>query len=235
MTKIPLFTNRNKDMQQAIQHFLKNPTISIIESCKTLKQINQIHSQLLVHNFINNPNHISKFAASIALKHPQHINYSVQILNQCHHNPTLFALNSLIRVYSKSTNPAKSFYFYKTILNTNQKPDNYTFTFLIKSCVHCNVKLKGLSVHGVVMKYGYDNDPHVLSGLISMYAEMGFLNGLKYLFSGIGEGDLVSQTAMVVGCAKLGDIGFARNLFDEMPVRDVVAWNAMITGYFQCG
>ncbi|PWA43596.1 Pentatricopeptide repeat-containing protein [Artemisia annua] len=84
------------------------------------------------------------------------------------------------------------------------------------------------------MKYGYDNDPHVLSGLIRMYAEMGFLNVLKYLFLGIGEGDLVSQTTMVVGSAKLGDIGLARKPFDEMPVRDVVAWKVMVAGYVQC-
>lgn len=220
---------------QALRNFLRHPTISIAETCKTLGEINQIHSQLLVNGFTNDINLVSKFAASIVLKHPHDIDYSVQLLNQCE-NPTVFALNSLIRVYSKSPTPEKSFDFYKRIVESNEKPDNYTFTFLIKSSAQLiMVKDLGLAVHGAVLKYGLDQDPHVQSGLINMYAEMGFLGALKDLFSDIHERDLVIQTAMVVACARLGDILFARQLFDKMPDKDIVSWNAMIAGYVQFG
>ncbi|XP_071732741.1 putative pentatricopeptide repeat-containing protein At5g40405 [Rutidosis leptorrhynchoides] len=220
---------------QVLRKFLKNPTISIVETCKSLTEINQIHSQLLVNGFINEPELVSKFAASIAIKHPHNIHYSVQLLNRCE-NPTIFALNSLIRVYSKTSTPEKSFHFYNRILNLNKKPDNYTFTFLIKSCVSLIVdKALGLGVHGAVLKYGLDHDPHLQSGLIYMYAEMGFLGEIKDLFLDVNKPDLVTQTAMVAACAKLGDIGYARHLFDKMPERDVVAWNAMISGYVQFG
>lgn len=47
--------------------------------------------------------------------------------------------------------------------------------------------------------------------------------------------DLVWQTGMVSVCVRCGDVGFARELFAEMPQRDPVAWNAMIAGYAQCG
>ncbi|KAL4589367.1 hypothetical protein LXL04_002273 [Taraxacum kok-saghyz] len=219
---------------QALRSFLRNPTISIVETCKTRIEINQIHSQLLVNGFVNDPDLVSKFAASIALKHPQNIDYSVQLLDQCE-NPSVFALNSLIRVYSKSSTPEKCFDFYKRIVKSNHQPDNYTFTFLIKSAAQLLVKNLGLAVHGTSLKYGLDQDPHVQSGLINLYAEMGFLRDLKDLFFNIHEPDLVTHTTMVVACARLGDIAFARQLFDKMPDRDVIAWNAMIAGYVQYG
>jgi pentatricopeptide repeat protein len=35
--------------------------------------------------------------------------------------------------------------------------------------------------------------------------------------------------------AKCGSIEDARNVFDRMPTRDVVTWNATIRGYAKCG
>ncbi|KAJ0763271.1 putative tetratricopeptide-like helical domain superfamily [Helianthus annuus] len=70
---------------------------------------------------------------------------------------------------------------------------------------------------------------------MNMYAEMGLLGPLKGLFLDINQTDLVTQTAMLVACARLGDIAFARQLFDKMTDRDLIAWNAMIAGYVQCG
>ncbi|XP_054785916.1 pentatricopeptide repeat-containing protein At2g36980, mitochondrial-like [Prosopis cineraria] len=46
---------------------------------------------------------------------------------------------------------------------------------------------------------------------------------------------LFKTTSVVVGLARSGRISHARKLFDEMPIRDSVAWNAMISGYSQLG
>jgi len=88
----------------------------------------------------------------------------------------------------------------------------------------------GPFVHGALIKHGFDHDPHVQSGLIFMYAELG-----HRVFGVIPDPDLVCQTAMLSACAKCGDVGFARELFDVMPQRDPIAWNAMIAGYAQSG
>ena len=50
-------------------------------------------------------------------------------------------------------------------------------------------------------------------------------------FSSIREQGMMCQTAMVSACAKMGDFAFARKLFDKMPHKDPVVWNAMISRY----
>ncbi|KAJ6408644.1 hypothetical protein OIU84_011886 [Salix udensis] len=45
--------------------------------------------------------------------------------------------------------------------------------------------------------------------------------------------DLVMQNTLLNMYAKCGDLVNARKLFDEMSIRDVVTWTALITGYSQ--
>ncbi|KAJ4967900.1 hypothetical protein NE237_014601 [Protea cynaroides] len=47
--------------------------------------------------------------------------------------------------------------------------------------------------------------------------------------------DLFRTTSTVVELARLGRIASAKKLFDEMPHRDSIAWNAMLVGYSQSG
>ncbi|KAJ8565725.1 hypothetical protein K7X08_008301 [Anisodus acutangulus] len=49
------------------------------------------------------------------------------------------------------------------------------------------------------------------------------------------ESDTYVRTALVDVYARGSDIVSARKLFDTMPERDVVCWNAMIDGYSQHG
>ncbi|XP_030961525.1 putative pentatricopeptide repeat-containing protein At5g40405 [Quercus lobata] len=214
----------------------KHPIIALIDSVTTLKELKQIHSQLVLNSLLKDPHLSGQFIATIALNNPDNLDYSNQVLDQCD-NPTLFTLNSMIRAHSKSSTPQNSFHFYKKILqsNHNLSPDNYTFNFLVRTCAQLSAHGTGLAVHGALIKHGFEHDPHVQSGLIFMYAELGCLSSCHKVFGKIPEPDLVCQTAMVSACSKCGDIGFARELFDVMPKRDHIAWNAMIAGYAQCG
>ncbi|KAK9104034.1 hypothetical protein Scep_020878 [Stephania cephalantha] len=47
------------------------------------------------------------------------------------------------------------------------------------------------------------------------------------------ETDLFVSSALVDMYSKCGELGAARKVFDEIPVRNVVSWTSMITGYVQ--
>ncbi|XP_068650982.1 putative pentatricopeptide repeat-containing protein At5g40405 [Aristolochia californica] len=222
-------------MMSFLRSITNYPSLSLIQSCQSFKEIRQVHTQLLVNGILEEPSLLGKFIASIALSYPDKLDYSNHILSRCQ-NPTVFALNTMIRAYSKSHSPWHSFHFYSQILHADRLvPDNYTFTFLVRTCAHESTLQNSSAVHATVMKRGFESDPHVQSGLIHMYAELQASDSACRVFEGIDCPDLVTQTTMVGACACSGNIGFAQRLFDKMPHRDLVAWNAMIAGYAQCG
>ncbi|XP_031247418.1 putative pentatricopeptide repeat-containing protein At5g40405 [Pistacia vera] len=220
----------------SLRSIVKHPIISLVDPTTTLRELKQIHAQLLITGTLNDSHLLGQFVATIALNNPNNLSYSDQVLEKCH-SPTLFTLNSMIRAYSKSSTPDKSFHFYKRILESSDyiSPDNYTFNFLVRTCAQILSPETALLVHGSVIKLGFDNDPHVQSGLIFMYAGLGFLSSCHKVFEEIPQPDLVCQTALISALAKCGNVDFARKMFDEMPERDPITWNAMIAGYAQCG
>ena len=113
--------------------------------------------------------------------------------------------------------------------------DDHIFMFLVRTSAQLLVHGTVLSIHVVVVKYGFEHNPHGQSGSIYTYAGLGGLAACHQTFSSIGEPDLVCQTAMVNACVKTGDFAFAWNLFNKMPHKDLIAWNVMISGYAQCG
>ncbi|XP_074343743.1 putative pentatricopeptide repeat-containing protein At5g40405 [Apium graveolens] len=220
----------------SLLHLGKHPNVILLETCKTLKQIKQIHTQMLTNGLFNDPKILGQYVSSIALKQPNFIDYSIQVLEHFE-RPPLFAFNSLMRAHYLISQPCKSFYFYNRIVGSSHdlRPDNYTFTFLIRTCAQLFVEKTSMAVYGCVLKYGFGVDSHVRSSLVSMFAELGLLDLSKKIFLEMFEPDFVTQTAMVSASAKLGDLVFARELFDGMPIRDLATWNAMMAGYVQCG
>ena len=52
---------------------------------------------------------------------------------------------------------------------------------------------------------------------------------------GLLEKDVVLGTSLVDMYAKCGDLDKAREVFEQLPVRNIVSWNALITGYVHHG
>lgn len=93
----------------------------------------------------------------------------------------------------------------------------------------------GRALHAQVIKFGFDSDLYVTTGLLDAYARGGDFMSAKQLFDAMPEKSLVSLTAMLTCYAKHGQIQEARLLFDEMEEKDAVCWNVMIDGYCQHG
>lgn len=47
------------------------------------------------------------------------------------------------------------------------------------------------------------------------------------------ESEVDVSNALITMYGKCGDLSRARKVFDEMPIRDCISWNAMIAGYFE--
>lgn len=84
-------------------------------------------------------------------------------------------------------------------------PNKFTYPFVLKACAGLGDLNLGTSVHGSVVKFGFDDDVHVCNTMVHMY------------------------------CCCSGGIESARKVFDEMPKLDSVSWSAMIGGYVRVG
>ncbi|XP_071729013.1 putative pentatricopeptide repeat-containing protein At5g40405 [Rutidosis leptorrhynchoides] len=115
-------------------------------------------------------------------------------------------------------------------------------------------KALGLAVHGALLKYGLDHDPHLQSRLIYMYAEMGFLGGIKKFFGEplnelklffemerkglkVNEASMVS---MLSACTHLSDLStgqWAHRYIKSngLKVNDLRLGSALVHMYAKCG
>ena len=88
------------------------------------------------------------------------------------------------------------------------QPDSFTYPSVLKACGEVKDLDKGREVHEMIIK---DND----------VAVMGW--------------NVYVCNALVSMYAKCGDMNSARKLFDEMPERDAVSWNSIVSAYASIG
>ena len=117
------------------------------------------------------------------------------------------------------------------MLSEGVEPNCFTFSAVLKVCPLG----PGKALHCQAIKFGFDSDLYVRTGLVDVYARAGDVWSAQHLFDTMPEKSLVSLTAMLTCFAKHGKLDEARVLFDGMRKRDVVCWNVMIDGYTQHG
>ncbi|KAL2346885.1 hypothetical protein Fmac_000885 [Flemingia macrophylla] len=94
---------------------------------------------------------------------------------------------------------------------------------IINKCSKHRLLDQGKQVHGVVEKLWFGRDLNLNNNVIDMYAKCGSMDfSCKVPFVGNSMIDMYSKCGMVVEAAKV---------FNTLPVRNVISWNAMIAGY----
>ncbi|KAH0737341.1 hypothetical protein KY290_036046 [Solanum tuberosum] len=182
----------------------------LLQLCKEhclIRQGKQLHARLVLSSTIPN-NFLASKLINFYSKY-EHLKEAHHVFDEIPDRNT-FSWNALLIGYSSKNYHVETLKLFSLILSENfetphVKPDNFTVTCVLKA------------VSGML-------GDSVLAKMIHCYV-------LKNGF----DSDVFVLNGLINSYSKTGDMVLARNVFDEIPERDVVSWNSMISGYFQCG
>lgn len=120
--------------------------------------------------------------------------------------PNIFPFNAIIRVLAEEGLFSNAISLFKSLKRHSLYPNEFTFSFLLKSCFRSKSPHHVKQLHTHILKTGFDGDLFVSNGLVNVYAK-----GLKDLVSG-------------------------RKVFDEIPQKGrICCWTSLIAGFAQSG
>lgn len=192
-------TNNNRAAEQSC--------LSLLQACNTVAKVVQLHARILKLGLQNNPLVLTKFTSTSSELGAT--DYASSFLFCPDADTRLydtFLFNTMIRAYAQTSHSKnKALCLYNGMLHFGISPNKFTYPFVLKACAGVGDLNVGKSVHGSVVKYGFDDDVHVLNTMVHMY------------------------------CCCDGGIECGRKVFEEMPKSDSVSWSAMIGGYARLG
>eukprot|EP01018_Ginkgo_biloba_P008673 Gb_07617 [translate_table: standard] len=115
--------------------------------------------------------------------------------------------------YGNSEDAMKLF---SQMLQMGIKPDQFTFTSVLKACTNIASLEQGKKVHAHIIKSVFALDVFVGSALVDMYAKCGSVEDAWQWFNQMPEQNVVSWTTMISGYAQNGHGMHALHLFEEM-------------------
>ncbi|XP_043723416.1 pentatricopeptide repeat-containing protein At3g28660-like [Telopea speciosissima] len=182
-----------------------NRCMSLIGCCSNMQQLKAVHALFVVHGLHHNNYALSKLISFCALSDSGSLTYASLLFYQTP-NPNAFFYNTLIRAYSRSSQPQRALHFFHLmLLDGSVTPGQHTFPFVLAACANISCVPAGKQLHCWVFKDGLASfDSHIQTALVRFYVDSGFLND-------------------------------ARKVFDEIPNRDVIQWNVLMNGYLRLG
>lgn len=118
---------------------------------------------------------------------------------------TIFVWNALLRALAVADEGEEAFPLLRKMVAAGTLPDSFTYSCMLKACVGMSSRL------ALAPKRIRELHAHAL--------RHGF------------DSRVHVATTLLDVYAKIGDITYARNMFDEMPEKNVVSWSAMIGCY----
>ncbi|ESQ44223.1 hypothetical protein EUTSA_v10006485mg, partial [Eutrema salsugineum] len=127
--------------------------------------------------------------------------------------PDTVSWNIAIAACSRSDNHGEVIELFKHMLQSNIRPDNYTYVSILSMCSKfCDFTL-GSSIHGVITKTDFNRaDTFVCNVLIDMYWKCGSIRSAIKVFEETREKNLITWTALI---SSLGFHGYGHEAFEK--------------------
>ncbi|PIN25594.1 hypothetical protein CDL12_01670 [Handroanthus impetiginosus] len=192
----------------------------------------KVHSYILKTGFKPNTN-ISIKLLILHLK-SSCLSYALQVFDELP-QPTLSAYNYMISGYVKHGFVEKAFDLVRELSLSNEKPDGYTYSMILKGSTSGNAGLYscciGSEVHAQIVKSNIEGDDVLYTALVDSYVKSGRIEYARKVFDLMLEQNVICSTSMITGYMNQGRVEEAEVVFKKTRKKDVVVYNAMIEGY----
>ncbi|KAL8224456.1 hypothetical protein R6Q57_019931 [Mikania cordata] len=205
-------THQTLDSTIAYINFISsNPLFSLLDSCRSLSLLKELHSLLIVDGHWIHTNLQTKLVSLYGSFGD--IKSARQVFDQMP-NPDMFSCKVMIRWYFISDLHSETIGFYKCLRKCLNEHDNVVFSIVVKACTEMRDINEGRKVHCHIMK-ARSRDSFVLTSLVDMYAKCGDVISSWRVFDTIVDRD-VSWTSMIVAYVQNGCADEALVLFNRM-------------------
>ncbi|KAL8216837.1 hypothetical protein R6Q57_023674 [Mikania cordata] len=121
---------------------------------------------------------------------------------------------AMIDRYFKHGRKEEGFLLFSELLNSGNKPNEFTFAGILNVCALHNLESLGRQVHGYMARIGFNQSSFAASALIHMYCRCGNIEIADRVFKWIPKPDLASWTSLINGYAQNGQPEESLKLFE---------------------
>nr|KYP72634.1 Pentatricopeptide repeat-containing protein At2g34400 family [Cajanus cajan] len=143
--------------------------------------------------------------------------------------------HSLITAYSRCARTGCA----RKVFDEIVQRDSVSWNAMIAGYAKAGCAREAVEVFGEMRRGGFEADEMGLVSVLGACGELGDLELGRWVEGFVVERRMVINSyvgsALISMYAKCGDLGSARRIFDSMGTRDVITWNAVISGYAQNG
>ncbi|KAH7441169.1 hypothetical protein KP509_03G027500 [Ceratopteris richardii] len=113
-------------------------------------------------------------------------------------------------------------------------PDAITYACCFKACGSIGAMEKGRQLHIKIIKEGFESDPHLSSFLVDMHIYE-TVDDLRNDCPAQESVAIVLANAVIDMYGRCGSMIDSQIVFDDTPVKDILTWTALVSGYSRTG
>ncbi|XP_010916776.1 putative pentatricopeptide repeat-containing protein At3g05240 [Elaeis guineensis] len=148
---------------------------------------------------------------------------------------TFFA--SRIIAFLTAPSPQSSMVYARRVFDQIHQPNLFLWNSMIRGYTNHDSPRHALSLYKLMLRRGSSPDCYTFAVVTRACAHLNSLETGETAHASVVKRGLESDMFVMTGFINLyagcGEISIAREIFDEMPRRDVVSWTSMLSGYAQ--
>ncbi|CDP11100.1 unnamed protein product [Coffea canephora] len=216
---------------------LNNHVLAILDKCKRLNHLKQLQAFLITLGHSKTQFFVFKLVRFCTVK-LSNITYARLIFDHLD-SPNSHLYTAMITAYTSLQDHHTSLFLYREMVrNSQERPNHFIFPIVLKSSPVVVRPYGTEMVHSQIESSGFGKYQVVETALLDAYSRFSAdIQIARKLFDGMSERTVVTWTAMISGYTRVGQIGDAILLFEEMSEceRDPPFWNSIIAGCTQNG